>query len=608
MLDLDLNQSVNIIQNQLENHLLNAGFEKKAKSILGDFDRIKAGSGDITISHKGKRLLITLTNSLEDFITDMVDIETKKNRKSRFYTHLIHPSMVKFLLEEKKIKEKGLFERHYTNPMAFIPYLLAKEITKAVIIPDLSVTTAGRKAADSFHKAYFDYNSASDDELLSMIQLIRTFLISEHNTFFKESKKKDSTVTIVLKDEYASMEIDEVTLVESLSGQYASFKPMLAPPVPHKNLLDSDGGYYIINSPLLKRAERDIIRQVSFKENDFIEILNKLQATKWSLNTEFFDWMVECKHPAIEQYFNLNIPELSASTTKKNKKINSNILNFKKIASSARIEAFKNKDVYGEEKLKGLHRIANKATDEILALESEQEIVKSHLGKAIGWTSTLKDYEFYKQFEYFYHPVFLDNRGRVYTYNTSLSFQGSSIAKALVVTHNKERLTENGLQALYELLGGMVDGMSKCHKEERIQYITNNIGNMFQIMTHEDYSFIDKFDEDEVLGALSIIHALYNHYNNPEYRTGILAYIDSTSSAIQIQALVQHCQQAASLTNLVGNNLHGDKLPDAYLSVAATAKKLTLEVSLQSDNELLLTLSDFIKENSPEDLGFINHI
>lgn len=608
MLDLDLNQSVNIIQNQLENHLLNAGFEKKAKSILGDFDRIKAGSGDITISHKGKRLLITLTDSLEDFITDMVDIETKKNRKSRFYTHLIHPSMVKFLLEEKKIKEKGLFERHYTNPMAFIPYLLAKEITKAVIIPDLSVTTAGRKAADSFHKAYFDYNSASDDELLSMIQLIRTFLISEHNTFFKESKKKDSTVTIVLKDEYASMEIDEVTLVESLSGQYASFKPMLAPPVPHKNLLDSDGGYYIINSPLLKRAERDIIRQVSFKENDFIETLNKLQATKWSLNTEFFDWMVECKHPAIEQYFNLNIPELSASTTKKNKKINSKILNFKKIASSARIEAFKNKDVYGEEKLKGLHRIANKATDEILALESEQEIVKSHLGKAIGWTSTLKDYEFYKQFEYFYHPVFLDNRGRVYTYNTSLSFQGSSIAKALVVTHNKERLTENGLQALYELLGGMVDGMSKCHKEERIQYITNNIGNMFQIMTHEDYSFIDKFDEDEVLGALSIIHALYNHYNNPEYRTGILAYIDSTSSAIQIQALVQHCQQAASLTNLVGNNLHGDKLPDAYLSVAATAKKLTLEVSLQSDNELLLTLSDFIKENSPEDLGFINHI
>lgn len=595
-----------VIQNQLENHLLNAGFEKKAKSILGDFDRIKAGSGDITISHKGKRLLITLTDSLEDFIMDMVDVETKKNRKSRFYTHLIHPSMVKFLMEEKKIKEKGAFERHYTNPMAFIPYLLAKEITKAIVIPDLSVTSAGRKAADSFHKAYFDYNSASDDELLSMIQLIRTFLISEHNKFFKEGKKKDSTVTIVLKEEYSNMEIDETTLIESLSGQYASFKPMLAKPVPHTNLLDSDGGYFIIDSPLLKKAERDIIRQVGFNNNGFINKLNKLQETKWSLNTEFYDWMVECKHPMIQKYFNLDIPSMSADTTKKNKTINANILKLQKLASTARIEAHKNKDSYSEEKLKGLHRIANKATEEVVALESEQEIIKSTLGKAIGWTSTLKDYEFYKQFEYFYHPIFLDNRGRVYTYNTSLSFQGSSIAKALVTTYNKERLTEEGLQALYELLGGMIDGMSKCHKEERIAYVSEHLGDMFSIITHDDYSFIEKFDEDELLGALSIIHTLYNHFNDSEYTTGLLAYIDSTSSAIQIQALVQHCKQAASLTNLI--KTEDDKLPDAYKAVASVARNLTMEVSSQNDNDLLNILSDFIKENSPEDLGFINHL
>lgn len=591
------------LQRELEHKLLMQGYEKDLLLASGSFERAMNGNGSVVDLPRGKQFFLETFNAVQAFVYESIESELKKARKSKFYTALIEKQSVMYQKDLASASKYCLFVPRYENPTTLLSYFITKELTKLMVRENIVLTVFCRKIANYYMQSYNFFNEASDDALTGVIQLVRIYVATNHCKYFETQNLSDGII-IKIKPEYSTLQISKEELLDNIEESHAAYKPMLVPPLPHKNLLDHDGGYLEIKSPLLKNPEWAEVRQHKFTfENDgelFFSTINKLQSTEWAVNTEFLEWMEQCKHPEVMKYFNNNIKKMQIELNDKAKEINAKIAAHQKTAKTSNYLSTQTTDAT----VKTQHVTdALNANDEVDRLTEELMNATSTVGKARGWEQTLSDVEYFSQYQKFYHPLFCDNRGRVYTYNTSLSFQGNALAKALVRTFSTERLSESGLYELRVLLGGMVEGYSKKSSEVRYNRVQELQKAIQECIEHTDYSFIDLLDEDEVLQALSISFTLYMHQHDSTFQTGILAFIDATSSAIQIQALTQKCSKAAGLTNLLPNST--DELPDAYKAVADTCKAMCTEIGSQSDEEINTLLKAYYQIHEPEKLNYL---
>lgn len=591
------------LQRELERTLLMQGYEKDLLQASGSFERAINGNGTVLELPRGKRFFLETFNEVQAFMFESIESEIKKARKSKFYTALIEKQTLMYQKDMTNAAKYSLFVPRYENPITLLPYFITKELTKLMVRENIVLTVFCRKVANYYMQSYNFFGEASDDALTGVIQLVRSYVETTYCKYFETQHLPDGII-IKIKPEFSTLQISKEELLDTIDESHAAYKPMLVPPVPHNNLLDHDGGYLEIKSPVLKNPEWAEVRQYKFTAKNegelFFETINKMQSTEWAVNTEFLEWMKQCKHPSVMKYFNNNINKMQIDLNKKTKMINAQITKLERVAKTSNYLSTQTTDA----DKRTLHITdALNANDEIDRLNEELVNATSTVGKARGWEQTLSDAKYFSGYEKFYHPVFCDNRGRVYTYNTSLSFQGNSLAKALIRTFSTERLTDSGVYQLQVLLGGMIEGFSKKSTSSRYNRVQELHEAFTKCIEHSDYSVIDLLDEDEVLQALNIMYTLYMYNKDSTYQTGILAYIDATSSAIQIQALVQKCSKAAGLTNLLPNST--DELPDAYKAVADTCKAMCTEIANQSDEEINTMLKAYYQIHEPERLNYM---
>lgn len=596
--------SLDDMQLKLERKLLQQGYDKEINRMSDKFDIAQSGSGTVLELPKGKQLFIEVYNSVLKFINHNLELETKKPRKSKYYNELIEPMVIIHQKELDKKEYYAGYEIKYENPLHLLSFFIAKELTRLMVKEEIVLTVFCRKVVNPYVNAYNFFGEATDEALNGMLQLFRTYLATDFCKYFMSVNKTEGIV-VVLKEEFHNLHVTKEEIIEQIIETKTQFKPMIVTPIEHNNLLDRTGGYYEIPSPVLKNPEFAEIRQMPFTStNDygktFFEALNSLQSTAWCINTELLDWLKACTDERISIMFNHNIKKMQIDLNKFRRKQNSKILAASRAASKAKYDSTQTTN---EEKKTSLISDMMNYNDEADKLREELSQRESELGTARGWEETLSDAEFYKDFDCFYHPLFCDNRGRVYTYNTSLSFQGNKLAKSLVNTKSTQRLNSDGLYQLEVLLGGMIDGYDKKSptvRQNRVQELTEAFDACIE---HRDYSVLDIIDEDELLMAIGIMLVMYKTKHDESYETGIIAYIDSTSSAIQIQAVMQKCVKAAGLTNLLPNDT--DDLPDAYKAVALNCKEMCEEISTQTDEELFAALAAFYIENDETKLPYM---
>src|ERR1700726_3861016 len=68
----------------------------------------------------------------------------------------------------------------------------------------------------------------------------------------------------------------------------------------------------------------------------------------------------------------------------------------------------------------------------------------------------------------FYHPLFIDWRGRIYTNSNVLSFQGSQLSRSLIMFKNGVILNEKGFESLQIYLANCF-GLNKLSINDRIK-------------------------------------------------------------------------------------------------------------------------------------------
>ena len=131
----------------------------------------------------------------------------------------------------------------------------------------------------------------------------------------------------------------------------------------------------------------------------------------------------------------------------------------------------------------------------------------------------------YKHFE-FYIPLYIDWRSRIYCYSNYLSYQGTSLAKTLIINSNKTIINKTGFIGV-QLYASELYGHKMKSNKKKIEWFNNN------------YDKIVNLDIEFIKNAVNIIEFynlclnmnIYNKDNNVPL--GLNIHFDATCSGIQ---------------------------------------------------------------------------
>lgn len=565
--------------------------EKLTKNALRSQKEAK-GRKDASSLPQGIRFTENLYKEVLASLQEYVEGEASKRRKSGFFTNVIVPSVAAYdALQENKYT-KGKF----SHPLKLIAWTTAAQMSGILVnsTNQQKVTSISREVVRVVKGTYSLGFEVSNEEITGVTQFIRTYLSTSTMVF--EAHLQCKTVVVSLCDEYRHLVTDPSIVHELVANRIEkalSYKPMVVKPRPHKSLTDASGGYLSVASPLVKERNKHCKYTC---DATLINNLNALQDTAWAIDEAYLDWVDSFESDLF--YFD-STPLLSAYNH-----FARDVNPWIREATNVLFELRKERSVLSEDDVEGradMLKLCKVIEESLNDLNERKELVLSQTGKMDAFNATFNLAKTFSQYNEFYLPVHIDDRGRVYTYCSALDFQGNKLAKSLIGSAKKQRLTEEGVRELKIALGACFDGYDKLKYQHRINVVNQHIDVLFDFIENPSDEKIDHlkalFDGDEIYVGVRLAYELYHHTMNPEYVTGVFAYIDSCSSAIQIQALLQHDKSSASLTNITESE--GDRLADAYKIVADSCQALVDEMSSNTDEDLMAKLYAFISLNQP---------
>lgn len=343
--------------------------------------------------------------------------------------------------------------------------------------------------------------------------------------------------------------------------------PMIVKPLPHTSLTTHQGGYCTLASPLLNKVIKvgdkvhESITSFTSKTNpDFFSMINAKQEVAYQVNSKLLK--------VIEFYYNCD--------GKKKVDPKRPSLCFAKFPMKpVQIKDQTEKDI--QESLAALERQYSEVWDS--EKNKVGKVAKLKAKEKCRKTMTILNMaNEYKEYHQLFFPVYVDFRGRVYTYvhTGSLSYMGGELAKSLLVLADKEAFTEDGISGLFQTLGNALDfgKKSKKRKERLAREWYAEHKELFKA-GHLDMFFDHSAPFDEPINALAIVLELMEWEKDPTYKSGIICHSDARCSGTAIIGTLLGDKQAMSLTSVFDEVMDADDdLPDAYTFVAQRGREL----------------------------------
>ena len=168
----------------------------------------------------------------------------------------------------------------------------------------------------------------------------------------------------------------------------------------------------------------------------------------------------------------------------------------------------------------------------------------------------------------FYLPMFLDFRGRMYVTSSYLSYQGSDLARALLLFSDGEKLTEAGLDCLLAYAGNLA-GFDKLSLHDKIRSMMNKLDEFStKYMTEVAMEVAKSKEPFQYLAMMLLFSKLM------EEKPGMLNVVvhnpilfDATCSGLQHLSGLTKEMSLAKLTNVLttSEKPFRDKPQDFYL-------------------------------------------
>lgn len=525
----------------------------------------------------GKDAIEEILPIVEDLITDMYT--WRGTHKRVFFHEVVKPAHEKY--EQEKAEKVNPAFRSICPEKAIadiVAVVLVSGLSSEVLYSN-SLSSMATYAMTMFNVPFQDREKYKQPLFSFFGHVVQH--VSEVTDIYTLEQKDDEgrEVYIICSPQWSDY-------IEASRGDFnlggGAYKPMLVKPKPHSSLVDGSGGYLKVHSPLLKyptRIHGRIHPSIENFDNPvFFETINKAQEVPYCVNKKL---LIKINELYVNGYYFEEYP------------IVPNIELAKEKADEQIKDRNEKRRIYAEKKGEEYKPLAATTMKKIVA--NELGIEKSKVLKTLRTVETADEYA---DVEEFFYPLFLDHRGRRYPYaNTALSYQGDELGKALVQFANKEKLTQDGLRALFDTLANTL-GLDKetieskrpkavaFYQEHKSKWLNGDF-TMFPINKKEDGTPLF----EEPINAMAIVMELLEAEADPEYKSGYIAHRDARCSGPSIMGTSLRDKAVMEMTSVLDWS-NESKLGDAYSSVAKAAHKACQKIA-DSGNKIAQDLLVF---------------
>jgi DNA-directed RNA polymerase len=236
---------------------------------------------------------------------------------------------------------------------------------------------------------------------------------------------------------------------------------------------------------------------------------------------------------------------------------------------------------------KGVNR--EQIINETDSKEEKREKV-SHNSKYFSLNSTLMLASLYRDHE-FYLPVFCDFRGRLYTHNTLLTYQGHDLSRALLLFSKNELINNNGKEALLIYFANLA-GFDKLSWSERIPSGVMYFKEHYPIFKTDIESFYKKISTmSEPFQLLSIFKAMERIFINQDKWISNPILFDASCNGIQhLSAMTKEIDLAIHV-NLISqsSNPKLDTPADFYIYALNKVREALQKSEIKVLNKIILS-------------------
>lgn len=167
----------------------------------------------------------------------------------------------------------------------------------------------------------------------------------------------------------------------------------------------------------------------------------------------------------------------------------------------------------------------------------------------------------------FYCPIFVDWRGRIYTLNSVLSYQGDELTKSLLYFSDEDAavLNGDGVRALKIYIANCY-GLDKKSYKERLKWANDHFNEIISL----DQKLIDNA-KDKFLFVAAIFELKQYHDNPATFKSRLPIFIDATCNGLQHLSSIVGDLNLATLVNLTKSSI-SDRPNDIYQTIANKIK------------------------------------
>lgn len=497
------------------------------------------------------------------------DLYTRRNQHVKpFFWNWIKPQYLKHKEDvDAKVSKQMMTPDPATKIAEIVAVLLTANLSKGVMLTEISMEISNA-TMQAFNVPFMNHSEWRTPTMNFITPIIME--VSEKTDIFTIEQIAGREKRLVLSKQWEE-KVKEIQ--DNFGLNVSKYKPMIVKPTPHTNLVDGNGGYRHSESPLLKYPVRidgkihPFIRNFNAKTQPaWFDRINKAQETAFQVNKPLYNLILE--------YYKRKKKTFKDFPLKKDK-----VTAYKEATKEIEKREKKRKvnmPKYGKEYTPMLNSTLNK-------------IIKAHDNAAVETARKTKalfeQCKLYEDEPEIFFPIFVDYRGRRYPYaNTSLSYQGDELSKAMLVFANKKQITEEGEQVMYETLANTM-GLDKRVCEQKVEYAKEFfLNNLVDFLNDKWDIFFDDSHKDEDAGevkifeepitALSICYELVQFVKDPEYYTGLICHRDARCSGASIIGTVMRDKGVMEMTSVIDYADEYGFLGDAYKNSAEKALEI----------------------------------
>lgn len=546
---------MNTYQQQLSNEVRSSS-DAYSRALHSYLSNITGGS-EFNTSY-GKKAIEVLCPVIEQYLLDLVD--RRGQHHNHFWYKVLRPVLMTTSDSASKVADIVALN---------VVSRLSKQPTFTSVI---------RNIADALHN-YLDLSFEEREEHLE--QTMKFFMgviqhIEKETDVLVLSNPDNDGYRVVATSQWTGLMDDALHSVNAFNSIYA---PMVCEPIDHTSLHSEEGGYLITRSPLLKKKVKvkGTTPTTLFNADvnpAFFDEINKVQRTPYCVNTTVLTIIKEAYEKGM--YFS------SFPNTIEQKMDVITDAHIKAVDAQNKLNAY-----YAEREGIDFKEVGPKGSRKILnevSKEWEEAVRKTN--------DILTQAEFFAGYDKLWFPVYVDSRGRRYTYvpSSNLTYMGTELAKALLVFADKKALTKQGVRQLFYTLGNTL-GFDKKNLKVKGGAAVRWFNKHKAAFLNNDYSiFFKECDAfEEPINALTIVVELMSYKKDSSYLSGYIAHRDARCSGASIIGTLLNDEKAMTLTSVIDSD--SVALPDAYLEAANTGYELNTNPYFFENKDVLFKRS-----------------